>query len=104
MAYYDGVVCVSSSADLHAAVGGTVLLLSSLTQTVNDPVLFTPGGSASASYISPAYVQDAGWPKADTGGGTGETVEVTSVAILVDGSWRQAVGQQLAADGLWHSQ
>lgn len=104
MAYYDGMVCVSSLVELSARLGATVLILSSQTQSVNDSILFTPSGPALASYISPACVQDAGWSQASSGGGTGETVEVTSVAILVDGTWRQAVGQQLSADGLWHAQ
>lgn len=103
MAYYDGVVACSVVDECAVIADASVVFLSSLSQGVDDSCVFSTSGPCLFNYFPNAIVMDTGWPKESTPG-TGETVNVTSVAILVDGVWRQAQSQQLAADGNWHSQ
>ena len=103
MAYYDGVVVCSAIDECAVCCGASIIFLSSLSQSVDDSPVFSTSGPCLSNYRPNSIVMDTGWPKESTPG-TCETVNVTSVAILVDGVWRQAQSQQLAADGNWHSQ
>ena len=103
MAYYDGAVACSVIEECAVFGDASIIFLSSTSQSVDDSPVFSTSGPCLSNYYPNSIVMDTGWPKESTPG-TGETVNVTSVAILVDGVWRQAQSQQLAVDGNWHSQ